>query len=81
MYPVALDVRSREVAARIWTLAHLTPEQERLVKEAETELGGSLLLAYKIGDIVASPLDEHQVAYIQDLEEKLGLTILAVQPV
>jgi hypothetical protein len=68
------------MAASILTLAHLTPEQEQLVKEAEAALGGCCILAYKAGDIVASPLNANQIASIQKLEQKLGLTVLAVQP-
>ncbi len=64
----------------IWTLASLTPEQERLLKEAEATLGGGILLAYRSGTVEVSQLTESQLECLQGLEQKLGLTILAVQP-
>ena len=68
------------MAEPIWTLAHLTPEQERLLKQAEGILGGPLLLAYRRDQIVVSQLTPSQLQYLQSVEQELGLTILAVQP-
>lgn len=64
----------------VWTLANLTPEQEQLLKEAEGTLGGSVLLAFKRGQVIPSQLTPSQLECLQGLEEKLGLTILAVRP-
>lgn len=64
----------------IWTLAHLTPEQERALKEAEATLGGGVLLAFQRGEVTPTQLTPSQLECLQGLEQKLGLTILAVQP-
>ncbi len=64
----------------VYTLAHLTPEQERLLNEAEGTLGGPVLLAYSKDQVEASQLTPNQLACVEGLEKKLGLVILAVQP-
>ena len=64
----------------IWTLAHLTPEQEQALKEAEATLGAGVLLAFKRGEVSPSQLTPSQLECLQGLEQKLGLTILAVRP-
>ena len=63
----------------VWTLTHLTPEQEQALKEAEARLGVKVLLAFSEGQVVPSQLDESQLEYLHDLEQKLGVTILAVE--
>ncbi len=63
----------------IWTLAPLTPEQERLIKEAEATLGAGVLLAYRRGQVEPSHLTPSQLECLEGLEQKLGLTILAVE--
>ncbi len=62
----------------VWTLTHLTPEQEQALKEAEATLGVNVL-AFSEGQVVPSQLNESQLEYLQDLERKLGVTILAVE--
>ncbi len=64
----------------IWTLTHLTPEQEQLLKEAESTLGANLLLAFSDGQVELSQLNESQLECLQGLEDKLGMTVLAVKP-
>jgi hypothetical protein len=63
----------------IWTLATLTPEQERLIKEAEATLGAGVLLAFRQGQGTPTQLTPSQIACLQGLEQKLGLVILALQ--
>ncbi len=64
----------------IWTLAQLTPEQERLLKEAEATLGGGVLLAFARTRAVPSQLTPSQVECLAGLEKQLGLVVVAVQP-
>jgi hypothetical protein len=64
----------------IWTLAHLEPEQERLVKEAEATLGGGLLLAYRPADVNPTALTPSQLECLRGLEQKLGVVLVAVKP-
>jgi hypothetical protein len=64
----------------IWTLTHLTPEQEQLLKEAESTLGANLLLAFSDGQVELSQLNESQLECLKGLEDKLGMTVLAVKP-
>ena len=62
-----------------WTLATLTPEQEKEIKEAEAALGeGVALLAFQRGIVSSSQLTEEQIDILDRLERKLGLAILAV---
>ncbi len=63
----------------VFTLTHLTDEQERLLKEAEATLGARLLLAFTDKELKPSDLNESQIECLQGLEERLGLTILAVE--
>jgi len=63
----------------VWTLTHLTPEQEESLKEAEATLGTNVLLAFSDEQVVPSQLNESQLEYLQGLEKKLGVTILAVE--
>ncbi len=65
---------------KVWTLAHLTPEQERLLKEAEATLGNNVLLAFTPNQVQASDLNESQLECLKGLEDKLGVTVLAVRP-
>jgi hypothetical protein len=64
----------------IWTFAHLDPEQERLVKEAEATLGGGVLLAYRPADVSPSQLTPSQLECLRGLEQKLGVVLVAVRP-
>jgi len=64
----------------VWTLAHLTPEQLRLLQEAEATLGGGVLLAFQREQVTPSQLSPSQLECLEGLERQLGLTILAVQP-
>ncbi|MBI4322057.1 MAG: hypothetical protein HY675_26495 [Chloroflexi bacterium] len=64
----------------IWTLAKLSPEQERLVKEAEAALGGGAILAYAKGEVNPSPLTPVQIQALRALEQKMGLVLVAVKP-
>jgi hypothetical protein len=66
--------------AKIWTLSHLSEEQERLLKEAEATMGGKLLLAYGPDQVEAAQLDQSQLERIHALEEKLGVAVVAVEP-
>lgn len=64
----------------IWTLADLTPEQDRLLKEAEAALGGGVLLAFEQGHETASELTPSQLECLKGLEDKLGLVLVAIRP-
>ncbi len=64
----------------VWTLAQLTPEQERVLKEAEATLGGGVLLAFSKTQVTPSSLTPSQIECLEGLEKKLGLVVLAVQP-
>lgn len=66
--------------AKIWTLSHLTPDEEKLLKEAEATMGGKVLLAYEPDQVEAAPLDESQLECLQGLEQKLGMAVVAVEP-
>jgi hypothetical protein len=63
-----------------WTMAHLTPDQERSLKEAEANLGAGVLLAFQKSDAVPTQLTPSQLECLHGLEERLGLVIVAVQP-
>ena len=72
-----------------YALADLTPEQERLLREAEETLGGGILLAYGESSsgtghapagIAYSELTASQVECLEGLEKQLGLVVLAVRP-
>jgi hypothetical protein len=72
-----------------YALANLTPDQERLLREAEDTLGGGILLAYSEADgrsggaptgIAYSDLTASQVECLEGLEKQLGLVVLAVRP-
>jgi hypothetical protein len=67
------------MAKGIYSFKHLTPEEERLLKEAEDTLGGNVLLAYTGEEIQPSDLNESQLECLQGLEQKLGVTVLAVK--
>jgi hypothetical protein len=64
----------------IWALANLTPEQERLLKEAEATLGSGVLLAFKGSEVTPSELTPSQLACLQGLEQRLGMVIVALHP-
>ncbi len=66
--------------AQLWTLAKLTPEQERMLKEAEATLGGNALLAFSKEQAAPSELTPKQLEALQQLERKLGMTVVAVRP-
>ncbi len=66
------------VPEKVWTLTHLTDEQERMLKEAEATLGANVLLAFTAGQVVPSQLNESQMECLKGLEEKLGMSVLAV---
>jgi hypothetical protein len=63
----------------IWAVANLTPEQERLLKEAEATLGGGVLVALKGREVNPSELTASQLACVQGLEQRLGLVVVALQ--
>lgn len=63
----------------IWTLAKLTPEQERLLKEAEATLGDGLILAFEKDGGVPSQLTPSQRECLHGLEQKLGLALVSVK--
>ena len=63
----------------VWTLSHLTAEQEQALKEAEATLGFNVLLAYSEGQVTPSQLNQDQLQYLQDLEHRLGVTLIAVE--
>ena len=67
------------MANGVFTLKHLTPDQEQMLKEAEDSLGGGVLLAYSDEQVRPTDLDESQIECLQGLEEKLGATIIAVR--
>jgi hypothetical protein len=67
------------VRHKIWTLTHLTPEQEQLLKEAEATLGANILLAFNDAQVTPTQLTESQMECLKGLEEKLGVTVLAVE--
>ena len=67
------------MAKGVYTFTHLTTEQERLLKEAEETLGGNVLLAMTDASVGPSDLNESQMECLQGLEQKLGMTILAVK--
>jgi hypothetical protein len=64
----------------IWTLAELTPEQERALEEAEAMLGGGVLLAFKGHEATPSQLTPSQLDCLRGLEQRLGLVLVAVHP-
>ncbi len=64
----------------VWTLAHLDPEQERLLKESEAVLGAGVLLAFAPSSATPTPLTASQLECLRGLEEKLGVVLIAVQP-
>ncbi|HEX9015123.1 MAG TPA: hypothetical protein VF960_03855 [Chloroflexota bacterium] len=68
------------MARGIFTLTHLNEEQERLLKEAESTLGANILLAFSDSTVRPSQLDESQLECLQGLEEKIGVTVIAVEP-
>ncbi len=71
-----------------YALASLTSEQERLLQEAESTLGGGILLAYSESGggeggpsgVAYSDLTASQVECLEGLEKQLGLVVLAVRP-
>ncbi|WP_437855913.1 hypothetical protein [Sorangium sp. So ce363] len=63
----------------IWTLASLTPEQERLLKEAEGALNSGVLLAFERRDVTPTKLTPSQIECLMGLEQKLGLVIVALR--
>ncbi len=68
------------MARGVYTLKHLTPDQERLLKEAEGSLGGGVLLAFSDEQVRPTDLNDSQIECLKGLEEKLGMTVLAVEP-
>jgi hypothetical protein len=64
----------------IWAMANLTPEQERLLKEAEATLGGGVLVALQGTEVIPSQLTASQLACLQGLEHRIGLVVVAHQP-
>lgn len=68
------------MARGIYTLRQLTPEQEQMIKEAEQSLGGGVLLAFSDNQVRPADLNPSQLECLQGLEEKMGMTILAVEP-
>jgi hypothetical protein len=64
----------------IWTIAKLTPEQEKEVKEAEKTLGNGVILAFAESQAPASDLTPSQLECLQGLEKKLGVVLVSVKP-
>ncbi len=64
----------------MWTLASLTPEQEKMLQEAEASLGGGVLLAFKGAETPPSQLTNTQLECLRGLEDRLGLVVVAVRP-
>ena len=64
----------------IWTVAKLSPEQERLLKEAEGTLNSGVLLAFEQRGATPTELTTSQLECLTGLEQKLGLIIVAVRP-
>ncbi len=62
-----------------WTLANLTDEQLRQLKEAEQTLGPFNLLAYQPVQVKPAQLSASQIECLQGLEKNLGVTIVAYQ--
>ncbi len=65
--------------AKIWSLGHLSQDQEQLLKEAETTMGGKVLLAYQPAPVAPTDLSQDQLEQIHDLEQKLGMAVVAVE--
>jgi hypothetical protein len=63
----------------VWTLAHLNPDQEQELKEAERDIGGGVLLAFSPAPINPSDLSPDQLNKLHDEEKKLGVTLVAVR--
>ncbi len=68
-----------EMLKEIWTLAKLTPEQDRLLKETEATLGGGVILAFAKGQVAPSQLTPSQLQRLQELEQKLGMALVAIK--
>ncbi|HEX2923385.1 MAG TPA: hypothetical protein VHS28_05085 [Chloroflexota bacterium] len=67
------------MAEQVWTLSHLTEEQERLLKEAESTLGSGVLLAFSPEQVQPADLTQDQLECLQGLEQKLGMAVVAVR--
>ncbi|XYH97355.1 hypothetical protein ACMHYB_57965 [Sorangium sp. So ce1128] len=63
----------------IWTLANLSAEQERLLKEAEAALNGGALIAFERRDVTPTQLTPSQLECLVGLEQRLGLVIVALK--
>ena len=66
--------------AKVWSLSHLSQEEERLLKQAEATMGGKLLLAYEPGQVEPAQLDTKELQSLQELEQRLGMSVVAVAP-
>jgi hypothetical protein len=74
----------------MWTWSELDEEQVRLLEEAERELGGDYLLAYRPADpgrdravaprLTPAALDETQLRRVQELEREVGCIAVAYEP-
>lgn len=67
---------------KIWTLAELTDDQLKLVKEAERTLGTDYLLAFQPHELdeaglEPASLDRSQVECLEGLEQSLNMTVVA----
>jgi hypothetical protein len=67
------------MAEGVWVLAKLNPEQEKLLKEAEAKLGNGTVLAFSQHQVTPSRLTPDQLEYLQQLEKRLGMAIVAVK--
>jgi hypothetical protein len=67
------------MSEQVWTLSRLTEEQERLLKEAESTLGGGVLLAFSPEQVEPAELTQDQLECLHGLEQKLGVAVVAVQ--
>ena len=63
----------------IWTLASLTPEQERMLKEAEGTLNSGVLLAFERREVIPTQLAPSQLECLVGLEQRLGVVIVALR--
>ena len=59
------------------SLSNLKPKDLETIKSMESELGQTLL-AFSCKDIKVSAVDADKLAKIQELENRLGLSLVAV---
>lgn len=67
------------MANGVWSFAHLNPNQEQALKEAEQSVGDGILLALSETKVTPSDLSPDQMEKLHDAEKKLGVTLVAVR--